>query len=173
MNASIIDKDERFTTGEVCRGLDFKTERFRVWQVKGYVQPTEESEGQGKPAYWSILDAAICKLFANLLEIGFSRKNAGEFIKAFRRAANPQDAKYILIYKRGKKVETFTLPEMKDMEWVVTLEKLKFTFFRKGVDKIQPKFDFTGVAQNWGKDWGILLVLNFEQIIKEVGIKLG
>jgi hypothetical protein len=105
--------------------------------------------------------------------MGFNRETAGNFIKIFRSQKSPQNAKFILLRGIGEKFEATTLPEMEGEKWFIDLETTKTAMFSKKDSSISPSFDFTGVAQSWDSGWTSLLVLNFQQILKDVRLKIG
>ena len=60
------------------------TQRVRVWLNAGYITASHESEGQGRKAFFTRSDLYRVALFVKLLDKGFKRDLAGEYLKGLK-----------------------------------------------------------------------------------------
>jgi len=81
--------------------------------VRGFVHPTRQAKGQGDKAVFTREDVYALALFRRLVDFGFSRKLAGEFISGFtRRERNEppyQKSEFIIFRIKGDKISVQTL----------------------------------------------------------------
>lgn len=93
----------QFSTLDIGRALGLERERLREWMVRGFLKPTVSAEGQGTKAVFSRTDAYGVALFLRLLEIGFRREQAGEFVREFMaREKNESKRTQYLIFRSTK-----------------------------------------------------------------------
>ena len=76
----LIVKKE-FSTFDIVKKLDIPRERIREWMKRGFINPTVKASGVGTKAIFTIQDVYKVLLFKHLIEIGFMREIAANFIK--------------------------------------------------------------------------------------------
>ena len=64
------------TLTDVSKILDIRIERLREWVNKEFIEPEMKAEGKGYKNLFSDWDILEIKFFSNLVERGFSRKEA-------------------------------------------------------------------------------------------------
>jgi len=72
--------EQYFTTKDIRERLGIPVQRHRVWVQEGWITPSVPSSGQGKSAKYSKQDIYGIALFRELIEGGFKREVAGEYI---------------------------------------------------------------------------------------------
>ena len=77
--------DAKFTTTDVKK-LGIKRERLKEWMSKGFVQASVKASGPGTKNLFSLLDLYQIKLFAYVVDCGFSREEAAFRTGVFSRA---------------------------------------------------------------------------------------
>ncbi len=66
------------STFDVERILDIKRTRLQEWMDRGFIKPSQQSQGKGTKALFSREDLYAIKLFEELLKRGFNRDNASK-----------------------------------------------------------------------------------------------
>lgn len=133
-------------------GLD--TQRVRIWLNEGYVTASHKSEGQGKKAFFTVSDLYRVALFVKLLEKGFKRDLAGEYLQGLReRPAEFVDKVSYLFFITQKTGEESTVDEKSVMGFDV------------GVN-LGPDYVAIGGGGKEGNecDWEDVLILNYAKI---------
>ncbi|MCX5804183.1 MAG: hypothetical protein NTU69_11750 [Proteobacteria bacterium] len=173
-------KRTEFTTYDIQKALNLPRERFRDWINRGFVAPSVAAEGSGTKAIFTIQDVYGVALFRDLIEHGYSRDVASDYVKAFMKQLkkekdNPDYEKtayilYRVFVREGKEVDEALLLrpgawkidlESGNIDWALTNPK-----FKKIFDSIDPP-----PIKN--KDWHVLHVVNFEALRKEVDAALA
>ena len=72
---------QEFSTFDIIKKLNIPRERLREWMKRGFIEPTIGSSGVGTKAIFTIQDVYKVLLFKHLIEIGFMREIAADFIK--------------------------------------------------------------------------------------------
>lgn len=73
-----------YSTFEICEVLELPYERFRQWQRKGDVTSMVEAQGQGSRAALSRQDAYRIEQYRRLVELGYKRSVAAQFINELK-----------------------------------------------------------------------------------------
>ena len=77
---------KEFTLPEVVRITGVKRDRLKEWMYGGYIKPSiREASGIGTRNIFSWEDLCRICLFGKLVEIGFSRRLAGQVLQAAKR----------------------------------------------------------------------------------------
>ena len=102
-----------FSTFDLIKALKIPRERLREWMKRGYVHPSRKAEGQGDKASFTQDDVYSVELFRRLVDFGFSRDLAGEFVTEFitrERKEPPRQKTEFIIFRIAKdKISTQTL----------------------------------------------------------------
>jgi hypothetical protein len=69
-----------FTALDIYKALEIRRERLRSWLKLGFITLTLPPVGQGETALYTLHDVYGIMLFHSLLEYGFSRVVAGDFV---------------------------------------------------------------------------------------------
>lgn len=72
---------QEFTTFDIIKRLNIPRERLREWMKRGFIEPTVLASGVGTKAIFTLQDVYKILLFKHLIEIGFMRETAADFIK--------------------------------------------------------------------------------------------
>lgn len=80
LSRSLILKQE-FSTFDIVKKLNIPRERLREWMKRGFIKPTVKASGVGTKAIFTLQDVYKILLFKHLIEIGFIREIAANFIK--------------------------------------------------------------------------------------------
>jgi len=70
-----------FSTFDIVKALGIPRERLKDWMNNGFVKPTIPAEGQGTKAIFTRVDLYLTELFRDLLNKGFKRGIAADFIR--------------------------------------------------------------------------------------------
>jgi hypothetical protein len=99
-----------FTTTQVCEVHNLNLERLKDWMRRGYVRPTKPAPKQGKKATFLLPDVYGIGLFKDLIENGYKRDAAAEYVRRFLTNPKAIDAHYILFRpKAGGPIEATIL----------------------------------------------------------------
>jgi len=94
-----------YTTFEICKNLDIRLERFRMWIDNGYVEPSiQKASGRGTKNLFSKDDLYLVGLFKHLIECGFSREESSKKVESVRHVLQNIDVNpaYIGIARRAE-----------------------------------------------------------------------
>jgi len=72
---------QEFSTFDIIKRLNIPRERLREWMKRGFIEPTTRASGIGTKAVFTLQDVYKVLLFKHLVEIGFMRETAADFIK--------------------------------------------------------------------------------------------
>jgi len=102
-----------FSTFDLIKALKIPRERLREWMKRGYVHPTRKAEGQGDRASFTRENVYSVALFRRLVDFGFSRDLAGEFVTGFiardKDSPKHQKTEFIVFRILGDKISVQTL----------------------------------------------------------------
>lgn len=73
-----------YTSTEAAKILNIPLPRFQDWMARGFIKPSEPSEGQGKKAIFSILDLYSIRVFQGLLSMGLDRTTSARVLQHYR-----------------------------------------------------------------------------------------
>jgi hypothetical protein len=150
---------DRMTTTDITQGLKIPFGRLREWIVKGYIEPTFPSPGQGQAAEFSLWDGYRIELFRSLVDAGFSRKAAAKFVNAQREEDKDEQfpVAYIMFRRDGDEIRSITIAE--GAGWSVDLKSGSVGVGQLHVDPRQirdPNFD--------PEKWDNIHLVNFKKI---------
>lgn len=101
---------QTFTTTDIIQCLKIPRERLRDWISRGFVNPSVPAPGQGKAAEFSIWDVYRIELFRVLIDGGFSRTTAAEFVKVVPEGDDENGpVSYIMFRREGDEIRSFTV----------------------------------------------------------------
>jgi hypothetical protein len=158
-----------YTTTDIIRGLGIPRERLRDWISRGFVRASVPAPGQGLAAEFSLWDVYRIELFRNLVDGGFDRKVASEFLKVLRSDENEKwKTAYIIFRREGEEIIPMTIA--KGANWSLDLKggRIGVTGSPAYVDVRQlrnTKFDPTA--------WDNIYLVNFEKIRESVDRNLS
>lgn len=72
-----------YSTFDIVKTLKIQREKLKDWMTQGFIKPSIPAPGQGRKAIFTLLDVYGIGLFARLIEFGFKRHLAAEFIHSF------------------------------------------------------------------------------------------
>jgi DNA-binding transcriptional MerR regulator len=78
---------ELYTLSDISKILGIKTERLSRWLVRGFIKPSEESKGQGKPSRFTRKDIYLIRLLEDMIDHGI---DGAEAAKCTACCPNPQ-----------------------------------------------------------------------------------
>ena len=73
----------RYTTFDITKNCDISMEKLRDNLLRGFIEPSEKSPGQGKKALFSKIDIYAIELFITMVAKGFSRKLASKLSRKY------------------------------------------------------------------------------------------
>jgi hypothetical protein len=177
-----------FTALDIFKALKIPRERLRAWMKLGFITPTVPAAGQGIKAVFTLDDVYGVSLFCELVENGFSRKVAGNFVKEFREQVKKEKGSpsypkttYIMFRWPGKTGKEFAdVSRLGSGAWKFDIESGYIDW-----PLSNPKFKLTGdemrVPPRKGpepppykdKNWRNIHMVNFETLCKEVDAALA
>lgn len=80
-NKWVLILKQEFTTFDIIKRLQIPRERLREWMKRGFIEPTTSASGVGTKAVFTLQDVYKILLFKHLIEIGFMREVAADFIR--------------------------------------------------------------------------------------------
>jgi hypothetical protein len=86
-----------FSTFDVMKALGIPRERLREWMDRSFVKPTTPAQGQGSRASFTRDAVYGVSLFRLLVDYGFSRAVAGDFVGQFLSLPDHQEAGYLFL----------------------------------------------------------------------------
>jgi hypothetical protein len=155
-----------FSTLDIGRALDIPRERLRDWMNRRFVQPTVNATGQGRKAVFTRSDVYGIAFFRTLIESGFSREVAADYVRLFleREKNEPDHQKTVrIVFKiRVKHISVMTFPRTEG-KWM-------------DLETGWTKMEETGALppEGWrDKDWQMIQIVNFEALCKKVDAALA
>ena len=73
--------EDLYSTLDIVKALNIPRERLRDWMTRGFIKPSLPSTGKGTIAIFTKADVFGVALFGKLLEKGFKREMAAEYIE--------------------------------------------------------------------------------------------
>ncbi|MBW1716551.1 MAG: hypothetical protein JRJ77_12135 [Deltaproteobacteria bacterium] len=151
---------EKYSTLDICKILDIPRERFREWQVRGFIEPSiQKAEGQGTKALFSRFDLYYIALFKHLIEkCRLPRENAAIFLRKFKEKTidrHPATFRiFIFIQLDGEIKGVKSLGHLLyPIDSIHALEQIMYQV--KEEIGLRPQ-------------WDTMTIVNFEKILKEV-----
>jgi hypothetical protein len=155
-----------FSSFEIIKALDILRDRFREWQNKGFISATIPAPGQGIPAIYSAHDAHAIALFKTMVEAGFNRTVASDYVEKFkkREMGEPdyQKTTYILFResaKNGEKIKSVS---------TFANGNFKIDLETGAMDQMKMLSQFPRYEGWADKDWRIIHIINFGALCREV-----
>lgn len=154
--------DTPYTTKDITKNLEIPMQRLRMWLLNGFITPSIPSEGQGKKAFFSKSDLYAISLFVKLLNKGFKRELAAEYIKSFQDSAEIlQLSSYLLFITKMDGEDTIIEPRsctgFNPLELVIWPDKISLKGFEDDNDKCV---------------WEDIVIINFAQLKADVDGKI-
>jgi len=153
-----------YSTLDIVKALNIPRERLRDWMTRGFIKPSLPSTGKGTIAIFTKADIFGVALFGRLLEKGFKREVAAEYIEMVL-SHNLYKALNLVLFKSV----------IRDGERVVDIEDqigkgpLKVEIDEKGNAKI-----ISGPFENpIAEEWEDIHILNVGNLFKEVDVALS
>jgi len=153
-----------YSTLDIVKALNIPRERLRDWMTRGFIKPSLPSTGKGTIAIFTKADIFGVALFGRLLEKGFKREVAAEYIEMVL-SHNLYKALNLILFKSV----------IRDGERVVDIEEqigkgpLKVEIDEKGNAKI-----ISGPFENpIAEEWEDIHILNVGNLFKEVDVALS
>ena len=75
--------EDIYSTLDVCKALGIQREKLRDWMDQGYIKPALPALGKGTIAIFTKVDVYGVALFDRLLQRGFKREAAAEYVRIF------------------------------------------------------------------------------------------
>lgn len=163
-----------YTTLDINRAFDdIQREKLRDWMSRGYIVPSIPAKGTGTKALFSRSDLCGLALFKFLIETGFGRAEAAQWVREFidREKTEPPRQKAWFIFFRmttpdgDKKVSAFPLAgddykiDVKDAAVLPQGKRIP-----------------AGIIKDWGmkpdESYDMFTVVNFKKICADVDRKL-
>ena len=158
-----------FTALDIFKALKIPRERLRAWTKLGFITPTVPAAGQGIKAVFTIQDVYGVALFRSLIDAGFGRAGAGDWVNQFlkRTKGEPdhQKTKYILFKTRKEKDKTVaSVITLADGQWLLDLKSGGICpgWFPSAVNE--------GITQltSKGEGWDSFYIVNFKTLQEDV-----
>lgn len=162
-----------FTIADVTKALGPPREKIRAWIKLDFIKPTSPAAGQGMATLFSLQDVHSIALFLSLIDHGFHRATASDFVQQLRDCEREQNQEVEFIYLR----ESINRKTGKARKGIMALEsgrKYKvdldtgLTPYMRAVamsaDEDSPMVD---------RDWINIHIVNFGTLKKEVNEALA
>lgn len=190
-----------YSTLDIVKALEIPRERLRDWMNKGFIKPTIPAEGQGTRAVFTRSDVYAVALFQNLIEVGFKRSQASDFIYKLEKIGGTERTNLIMcpIVRVGEEpmrhvVPDYRVPKFKAVQRIKGVPQTKRDPKRSGfkwesedikvlgqglhfVNSIKylelAFFNSDGVPEYGGEEWEHLHIINFKGIRKKVDFALS
>jgi hypothetical protein len=164
-----------FSTLDIGKALHIPRERLRDWMNRGFIKPTVIAAGQGSRAGFTLSDVYGIAFFRTLVESGFSREVAADYVRLFleREKDEPDHQKTVrIVFKiMGKQISIMTFPRIEG-KWKMDLETGLAKMEGMGASPqrlIEKRF-----SEAWSdKDWQMIQIVNFEALCKKVDVALA
>jgi DNA-binding transcriptional MerR regulator len=162
-----------FSTFDLIKALKIPRERLREWMKRGYVHPTRKAEGQGDKAVFLREDVYALALFRRLVDFGFSRKLAGEFVTGFttreRNEPPHQKSEIIIFHIKGDKISVLTLAHGSSKEVYPYLWDINSGSLSMGRIPTLAKIKLpSGEPLLYSEEWDQVHMVNYRGLKKQV-----
>lgn len=163
-----------FSTLDIVKSLEIPRERLRDWMNRDFVTPSTVANGQGTRAIFTLPDVYSVALFRSLINYGFSRAVAGDFVHQFMKIVNAgpdsKEVAYILIRESVNSVGT-----TRRSITAIAPGECKVDLITGTTDEMQAvakmaKHKNLALAD---KVWRLIHIVNFETLRKEVDATLA
>lgn len=156
--------EDLYSTLDIVKALNIPRERLRDWMIRGFIKPSLPSTGKGTIAVFTKADVFGVALFGKLLEKGFKREMAAEYIEMVL-SQNIYKALNFILFKSlirdGKRVV--------EIEEQIGKSSLKVEIDEKGNAKV-----ISGPFENpIAEEWEDIHILNVGNLFKEVDAALS
>ena len=155
--------EDLYSTLDVVQALNIPRERLRDWMIRGFIKPSLPSTGKGTISIFTKVDVFGVALFEKLLEKGFKREVAAEYIKIVVSQNLCRVLNFILfkfVIRDGQRVI--------DVEYQIGDGSLKVEIDEKGNAKIS----MGPFEKPITEEWEDIHILNIGNLFKEVGVAL-
>ena len=155
--------EDLYSTLDVVKVLNIPRERLRDWMVRGFIKPSLPSTRKGTISIFTKVDVFGVALFEKLLEKGFKREVAAEYIKIVVSQNLCRVLNFILfkfVIRDGQRVI--------DVEYQIGEASLKVEIDEKGNAKVS----FGSLEKPITEEWEDIHILNIGNFFKEVGVAL-
>lgn len=155
----------KYTTTDVSK-LGIKRERLKEWMAKGFIEPSKKASGPGTKNLFTRLDLYQIKLFAYVVECGFSREDTAFRTGVFSRAQKSLRDETIPLGHD----EAFFVEQKENFErGLADLASVSFLVFHNRRDQGNPalfRFMYDGEQfdPDQYKDSDYILIINFRKI---------
>jgi hypothetical protein len=155
--------EDLYSTLDIVKALNIPRERLRDWMTRGFIKPSLPSTGKGTIAVFTKADVFGVALFGKLLEKGFKREMAAEYIEMVLSQNIYKALNFILfksVIRNGKRVV--------EIEEQIGKSSLKVEIDEKGNAKV-----ISGPFENpITEEWEDIHILNVGNLFKEVDAAL-
>jgi len=155
-----------FSTFDLIKVLKIPRERLREWMKRDYVRPSRKAEGQGDKASFTLEDVYSVALFRRLVDFGFSRNLAGEFVRGFiaedRDSPKRQKSEFIIFRITKDKISTQTLASG-SWKWDINSGSILL-----GPIPLAKLKKVSGVPFFCSEEWDQVHIVNYNGLKKEV-----
>ena len=155
--------EDLYSTLDIVKALNIPRERLRDWMIRGFIKPSLPSTGKGTIAVFTKADVFGVALFGKLLEKGFKREMAAEYIEMVLSQNIYKALNFILfksVIRNGKRVV--------EIEEQIGKSSLKVEIDEKGNAKV-----ISGPFENpIAEEWEDIHILNVGNLFKEVDAAL-
>ena len=156
--------EDLYSTLDIVKALNIPRERLRDWMIRGFIKPSLPSTGKGTIAVFTKADVFGVALFGKLLEKGFKREMAAEYIEMVLSQNIYKALNFILfksVIRDGKRVV--------EIEEQIGKSSLKVEIDEKGNAKV-----ISGPFENpIAEEWEDIHILNVGNLFKEVDTALS
>jgi len=163
-----------FSSFDAAKILDLPMERLRQWLKLGFIKPTVPATGQGTKAVFTLDDLYGVALFKKLLDAGFTRTVAGEYVRQFlnKEKSTPERhiADYIIfkVFIEDGETKVCAIEHTKDAIDNINISTGLQRSIKPYMLSSMPKFKYMV-----SDAWDTLLVVNFGQIRKGIETALS
>ena len=155
--------EDLYSTLDIVKALNIPRERLRDWMTRGFIKPSLPSTGKGTIAIFTKADVFGVALFGKLLEKGFKREMAAEYIEMVVGQKLYGSLNFILfksVIRDDKRVI--------DVEYQIGKGPLKVEIDKKGNAKV-----ISGSFEDpIDEEWEDIHILNVEKLRNEVDAAL-
>ncbi len=156
--------EDLYSTLDIVKALNIPRERLRDWMTRGFIKPSLPSTGKGTIAIFTKADIFGVALFGKLLEKGFKREMAAEYIEMVVGQKLYGSLNFILfksVIRDDKRVI--------DVEYQIGKGPIKVEIDKKGNAKV-----ISGSFENpITEEWEDIHILNVGNLFKEVDAALS
>ena len=101
-----------YSTLDITKALSIPRERLRDWMVRGFIIPSLPSTSKGTIAIFTKDDVLCVALFQKLIDLGYKRENAGEYIDILTNTSMIPHIRFVTLKHKVENGETKTESEM-------------------------------------------------------------